>query len=399
MEALRIHTAINSRYGVFDASGQLPFSIVFGLCRRSPADTDPRSIILQTKHSALDVSYAIAHGLLTLYRQYEGNEPDREVDLLDQLKSFDGDSENEAYLTLHSPINRTEHWRDAFTIYQYRIDPKSGLASMLESGKKYTIKLTSEDLGVKWWSYSDAAQSLNNTKSTTQTSETGKLINSKPSAGKASFLVTSALLYPPETQMNMKLVRDDENISSIDGGAVVLEITMTNTGSQLINVQTRGRQRFLVPWGPFQPEEETEDTRPRIIDSISPKPNSNLRIIDAATGDAIREPKKPGPCGGVYDPKTADLRPKLESLVTLVPSQSFVRRVDIGKLLDGLPDGKYCALMEPRGVWWCFGSRDEISDEGNDRIAKRLYQTMVPPLVLETDDVVELQIVNGRLVK
>ncbi|KAI0551800.1 hypothetical protein F4679DRAFT_124610 [Xylaria curta] len=398
MEALCIHTAINSRYQVFDASGQLPFSIVFGLCRRSPADTDTRSITLQTKHSALDVPYAIAHGLLTLYKQYEGNEPDREVDLSDQLKAFDGDNENDAYLTLHSPINRTEHWRNAFTIYQYRIDPKSELASMLESGKKYTIKLTSEDLGVKWWSYSDAAQSLNNLESTTQTSQTGKLVNSKPSAGKASFLVTSALPYPPKTQMNMKLVRDDERISSTDGGAVILEITMTNTGSQPINVQTRGRQRFLVPWGPFQPEEETEDTRPRIIDGILPTPSSSLRIIDAATGDVIREPKKPGPCGPLYASRT-DPRPKLESLVTLVPSQSFVRRVDIGELLDGLPDGEYRVLMEPRGVWWCFGSQDEISDKGDDRIAKRLYQTMVPRLVLETDDVVELQIANGRLVK
>ncbi|KAI0856128.1 hypothetical protein F4860DRAFT_494149 [Xylaria cubensis] len=397
MESLRIQTSIYSQHRVFDASGKLPFSIVFGLCRKSPADTDPRSIILQTKHSALDVPYAIANGLLTLYRQYEGNEPDREVDLSDQLKSFDGDSENEAYLTLHSPINRAEPWRDAITIYQYRIDPKSELASMLESGKKYTIKATSEDLGVKWWSYIDAAQSLNNPKSTTQTSETGKLVSSRPPFGKASFLVTSALPFPPKTQMNIKLVRDDKDISSTDGGAVVLKITMINTGSQPINIQTHGRQRFLVPYGPFQPKEEIEDNRSRIIDGTSGKPSSNLRIIDAVTGDVIREPRKLGPCSGLYDPK-ADLRPKLESLVTLVPSQSFVRHVDIGKLLDGLPDGKYRALMIPRGVWWCFGSRDEISDEGSDRVAKRLYRTMIPPLVLETDDVVELQIANGRLV-
>ncbi|KAI0868741.1 hypothetical protein GGS24DRAFT_481452 [Hypoxylon argillaceum] len=390
MESLRIHTAINSRYRVFDTLGQLPFSIVFGLCRRSPEDIDPRSIVLQTKHSALDVPYAIAHGLLTLYEQHDGNEPDTEVDVSGQLKSLEADSEDEEYLTLHSPINRTEHWRNAFTIYQYRIDPKSELASMLESGKKYTIRLTSEDLGVKWWTYSDAVQPLNNPKLTAQTSETRKLVNSKPSAGKASFLVASALPYPPKTHMHMKLVQD--------GSAVFIDITMINTGSQPINVQTRGRQRFLVPWGPFQPEEESEDTRPRIIDSISPTPGSSIRIVDTATGDAVREPKKPGPCGPLYDSRT-DPRPELESLVTLIPSQPFVRRVDISELLDGLPNGKYRVLMEPRGVWWCFGSYDEISDEGDYRVAKRLYQTMVPRLVLGTDDVIELQIENGRLVK
>ena len=52
-------------------------------------------------------------------------------------------------LSLSSPVNRTEHWRDAFTVYQYHIDVNGDLASILKPGKKYVIRLASGDLGVK----------------------------------------------------------------------------------------------------------------------------------------------------------------------------------------------------------------------------------------------------------
>ncbi|KAI1317620.1 hypothetical protein F5Y16DRAFT_392628 [Xylariaceae sp. FL0255] len=396
MEPLRIHTAIHSRYRVFDASGQLPFSIVFGLCRHAQDDTDPRPIVLQTKHSILDVPYAIAHRLLTLSEQQEGSEPDTEVCLANQLKNIDADSENGTRVTLESPIGRKEHWRNSFTVYQYRIDPKSELALVLQPGKKYKIKLTSRDLGVTSWVYSDSAHpSPSNQESTTPTSEIRKLVNLKTYAGTAGFGVVSTLPYPPKTHMNMELVSHDESNS----GAVLLSMTVTNTGSQPINVQTHGRQHFLLPWGPFQPEEYTNgNSRSIIIDSIWPEPSSSLRIINTATGDAVCEPGKPGPCYGVYYVEKVDPRPELQSLVTLWPNQPFVKRVDITKLVRDLVDGKYRIEIVPREAWWCFGSREEISDGEDGRVARRFWTELLPPLVLDTNDTVDLQIKDGGLV-
>ena len=69
MNELHIHTQTHSRYQVFDASGQLPFNIVFGLCRRSPGDTDLRPLLIEIAGSVLDVPFALAHGLLTLHEQ------------------------------------------------------------------------------------------------------------------------------------------------------------------------------------------------------------------------------------------------------------------------------------------------------------------------------------------
>lgn len=144
MSDLRIHTKIHSHYQVFDTSGRLPFHVVFGLCRRSSADIDPRPLLLDVGGSVLDVPYALAHGLLTLHEQ----DPAKqwvEVDLsgLKQVVAKEGE-----FLSLSSPVGRTKHWRDSFAVYHYPVDYNSDLLSVLQSKKKYRIKLASEDLHV-----------------------------------------------------------------------------------------------------------------------------------------------------------------------------------------------------------------------------------------------------------
>ncbi|KAI0884503.1 uncharacterized protein GGS22DRAFT_163679 [Annulohypoxylon maeteangense] len=394
MEELCIHTAIHSRYQVFDASGQHPFSIVFGLCRRQPNDIDTRPIILHTANSFLDVPYAIAHGLLTLHEHHGEDGQEVRVDLVGRLRL--SESEFGTYLTVPSPVDRAVHWREAMAIYQYPIEPDSELASVLRPGRKYTIRLAGKDLGVKWWAYGDNDQLPSNEAFTTRALETAKLVNSKPSAGKASFAVLPALPRPPKVETHMRLCRSEETVDDSDGVGA-LAISVLNTGDQSVTIQTRGQQRFLMPWGPFQPE-EIEASQPRIIDATSPAPNSGLLVVDAATGDVVRHAMKPGPCDGLTD-SNVDHRPKLGSLVTLIAGEPLVRRVDISGLLNGILDGKYRIQMLPRGVWWCVGSYTEIRNEGDgdDRVPRRLYQTKIPPLMLETEDTVEVRIENGRI--
>ncbi|KAI1335392.1 hypothetical protein F5Y15DRAFT_248647 [Xylariaceae sp. FL0016] len=50
----------------FDHSGALTFSVVFGLCRRSPEDRDPVPLRLSTADSILNVPHALYLKLLTL---------------------------------------------------------------------------------------------------------------------------------------------------------------------------------------------------------------------------------------------------------------------------------------------------------------------------------------------
>jgi hypothetical protein len=118
MEELKIHILMQARDRIFDASGKHPFTIDFGLCRRSPDDTDPRSLIIDIAGSALDVPYAIAnkllisHGLNTLQRDKE------------RLKHINLDTpveEGNRYITLPSPVGRTKHYKDCFTMFEYPV--------------------------------------------------------------------------------------------------------------------------------------------------------------------------------------------------------------------------------------------------------------------------------------
>lgn len=135
MDKLPIHTFIHNRYQVLDYSGHLPFSIVFGLCRRSLEDTDPRPLILDTGKSALDVPYALANKLLKL--NVEDADLKQEMALaISRLSQFGG---NDTYLTLPSPVNRKENWKAAIVAYHYQVNPGSELASIFKPGKKYEL--------------------------------------------------------------------------------------------------------------------------------------------------------------------------------------------------------------------------------------------------------------------
>lgn len=399
MNELRIHTQIHSRYQVYDASGQLPFSIVFGLCRRSPADTDPRPLLLEIAGSVLDVPYALAHGLLTLHEQ-DPQDAKQWVEV-DLGRLSDVAAKEAECLFLPSPVNRTEHWRDAFTVYKCRIDADGDLASILEPGKKYVIKLASGDLGVKRWEYSDGKQFVDNDKTPSHASEVVKLVNSKPTASNATFKVVKNLPWPPRIETRMRLCASTTSSDSALANAQessstpALEVSVINTGSDPVTVQTRGHQRFLIPWGPFQPEPDADDDRMRIIDAAPHKPpTSSLQVVDSATGEVVRGNERRGT--GPLTDSNADLRPKTEDVVTLKPGAPVIRKVDIGALVEDLVDGQYKIRMQSRGCRWWHGEIGK--EEGEDgRVPAHLCGIITSPLMLESSDEVELRIKYGKV--
>lgn len=372
--------------------------MVFGLCRRSPADTDSRALLLEIAGSVLDVPGALAHGLLTLHEQdHKDAKQWIEVDL-SRLNKFAA-KETEC-LSLPSPVNRTEHWRDAFTVYQCHVDVNGGLASILEPGKKYIIRLASEDLGVKRWAYSDRKQFFDNDGKPSHDSEAVKLVNSKPTAGKATFTVVKSLSWPPRIETRMRLCASSPSSDSALANtklssSTALEVSVINTGSDSVTVQTRGHQRFLIPWGPFQPEPDADDDRLRIIDTTPHKPpTSSLQVVDSATGELVRGNEQRGT--GPLTDSNADQRPKAEDVVTLKPRALVIRKIDIRALVDGLMDGQYKIRMQPRGCRWWHGKAGKEEDE-DGRVPAHLCGIIIPPLMLESQDEVELCIRDGKV--
>jgi hypothetical protein len=400
MTTLKIHLAIQSRYQVFDRSGSLPFSIVFGLCRQqSEEDTDPRPLVLNTANSILDLPYALSQKLLTLRGCDAESINDTEIDV-GQLSQ--PEQKKQSYLTLPSPVGRTENWKKCMSTYRYDVDPESELASLLEPGKKYTIRnKAGQDLGFRDYAYSDQAESRNEQEESFMSGEIDKLVAGRVN-GHASFSVVSSLPWPPKLQTRMQRCRTEDGHTSADSKerAKMLEITVLNSTSEDVTIQTRGRQRFLIPSGPMDTEDTEEhcpalDPRPRIIDAAAPAPKWTIQIIDIKTYTVVRPARKPS---GFVQYQLTDPRPRLENLVTLKPGEPLVRHVDITEVITGLPDGTYGLRMEPRGMWWCLGNCGDFAVEDGEHVPQRLFTSMIPPLTLECEDVVEVQIHNGAAI-
>lgn len=376
---LEIDTTIGCKYKVFDKSGRLPFSIVFGLRRSSSDDNDPRPLTLKTANSLLDVPYALSNGLIQLRLYNEKTHESVQIDVghIAQPVNMPATSE----LTLSSPVNRQGSQKKAMTIYQYHVDPESDLASHLEPGNKYQIeKPRGYDMGGEYTFEDEEGHHEGDL----------KLVCSRAN-GRPTFTVVDSLPWPPQIQTHIQWHEGESESGKL------LEVSVLNMGTEPVTVQTRGIQRFCVPLGPLDPEDGhiELDTRNRIIDTTLANPITTLQVLDTATGDIIKNAQGLGVCGPAMK---GDPRPALEKLVTLKPNKLLRRCTEVNNVLSRLPDGKYHLRMEPRGMWWCIGSVEEFARRGEDRVPSDLYQTLIPPLVLQCDDLVEVQVENGKAV-
>jgi hypothetical protein len=404
MEPLRVQTQIKSRYTVFDASGRLPLDIVFGLRRKY--DSDTRDISFRISNSFLDVPYALTNGLLSLHElRPSDTSPNEhvEVDLSRLRDSIADDMQGPDHITLPSKSNRTApRGQLGVTEYRYRVDPGSLLASLFESGKKYSIGLVNRDLGIHHWIEGDPVSS--SVAETTRSSiaepitETCKLV-SNPHGGFAVFRVVDNLIWPPSLETRMQLLSPHSTgvASGVDLDRPLLQVTVTNAGSDSISMQTRGQQRFLSPWGPFQPESDDglcAGRRPCILDPSST--TGNLQVVDVATGSVVRDSKQGSACGltaGRPDPRL-----RVDQLIVLRPGVAVSREIALDGFWHGLSDGRYLIRLKPKGCWWHSGDvKSEPDDEG--KVPKHLKTTNQTPIVLESNGEVEFDVRDGKIVK
>ena len=239
LEPLRVQTQLKSRYIVFDASGRLPFGVVLGLGRRSDSDTRDKSF--QTTNASLHVPYALASRLLSLHelRTSATSPKERvEVDLSCLRDAIADDEPALKYITLPSKMNRTKmRGQMCVTEFRYRVEPGSPLASIFESGKKYSIGVANRSLGTHRWIETDRVPSSSTSSYPTVSIESAvehcELV-SNPHRGFAVFTVVESLIWPPTIENRMRLlspkVCGDPSSDHID--RPFLRVTVTNTGSE-----------------------------------------------------------------------------------------------------------------------------------------------------------------------
>jgi hypothetical protein len=219
MEPLRVQTQLKSRYTVFDASGRLPFDLVFGLRRRS--DSDPRDISFQITKSFLDVPYALANGLLKIHelrRTDTSHNEHYEVDL-SRLRAATADDEPELeHIILPSKSNRTaKRGQLGVTEYCYRVNAGSPLVSILQTNKKYSIGIANRDLGIHCWVDSGHAPSseaeIAPNSTTESNTDTCELVTNPRGSSFATFKVIETLVWPPTVETRMHLLGTSTNDS------------------------------------------------------------------------------------------------------------------------------------------------------------------------------------------
>jgi hypothetical protein len=415
MGELQISTTLGQRHAVFDQSGELPFTVLFGLMRRSKDDLDPRPLTLDTRKSALDVPYAIAHGLLCLVNEDGGvMEAQPSTDIPNALRELaDLDSDNmEPFITLSSPVNRPHRLRnEVVTRFEYLIEKDSALGSMLRPGTKYGIRFPSNgsaprrrDLGIRWCAYGDPKDVLDDSASPLCDSEPLTLIALAKS--RVSLLVVPSLPWPPKLVTSLELAlhatSEGEDDTANGDRAVYLRVTTIQSGSEPVSVQTRGRPWYIHSKGLW--DEPLYEHLPRIIHPYEPAPETCVRIVDQATGHVVRDPWPLGPSGPSGYGAGSNRPPLLDDMVTIEPGRPLVRLVDISKVIIGWPmqgrlsDGQYEIHLLERGMWWCWGSRDELAAvSDNDRLPQRLWNRQVPPARLFSENAVEFRIQDGQV--
>jgi hypothetical protein len=351
----------------------------------------------------------------------EGQE-ETEVD----LSFFDAEAGPHQYVALPPPVRRAAHWNEDFEIFLYEIDSKSDLASLLKPNTKYLIRLGNRDLGVQWWSYGEPGELLPGViLSSENVSEATKLVNTKESAGKAAFTTRDLLPSPPDLDIQPRLrpqlpsstITDEDSSRE---AACTLEVSITNTNAEhAVSIQSTGHQYFLIPWGPLQPV-WTIDNRERLTSTRSAsrsklaKQNFIIRSRSDDTNSIVHRTTSPV-CGCLLNAKT-DRRPTRSDFTTLLPGKSLLQTFDLADLLIAnlkLHDGVYAIELEALGAWWCWGSVDEVFNDGGEagermeeekekenleKIPKEAYQGLRPPAWLRSKDEVVVGIIDGRIV-
>ena len=257
------------------------------------------------------------------------------------------------------------------------------------------------------------------TLSSKNTSEAAKLVNSKESAGKTAITTRDSLPSPPDLEIQLRLrpqsrspttTKEDSSRES----ACTLEVSITNTNAKLpVSIQSTGHQHFLVPWGPFQPVQTTDD-RERLTSTRSAS-HSGLGkqnfIIRSGSEDANNIVYKPtSPVCGLVDTKT-DRRPSRSDFTTILPGKPLLQTFDLADLLIinlKLPDGEYAIELETLGAWWCWRSVDEVFNDWGEgmkgvggrkeKIPQEAYRGLRPPIWLRSMDRVFVRIIDRSIV-
>lgn len=372
---------------VYELSEDGRFQITFEFFRASSSDDDRRPLTFLAAGSVFDVPFALSQGLLEVVDLETGTRveiPTRDAPGVAESPNSEqnSDPENSSYTLTAYDASIPKHIRNILHTYTLP-SPQSPGAWPLEAGKKYAFRLTSTDLGVKWWNYGTET----NLDLPSQPERLSRVCISasnflcRHGLPAVQFLVVPPLPHPPSLTIKLSVsapVFDRNNPVPIS-----VRISTTNRGNRPIIA----KNRFDQPYG--------DGLRYPVTVLSTDRPDwRNLSIVDVASGTGLTDATSPicvphvGVKGFVRREFTT-LEPGVpfESEIVVLPENSHGR-------LKRLAGNELRITLRPYEVWWNWGTVDEVF-EGKTRFGPNLggYK---PPLRLESSDELTLHIVGKR---
>ncbi|KAK4983214.1 hypothetical protein LTR50_007360 [Elasticomyces elasticus] len=255
------------------------------------------------------------------------------------------------------------------------------LKGRVTAGRRYRLQLRDLDLHVKWWTYG----AKNDLPDPLPPSKTTKLVAARHT--QKEFLVVESLPRPPPVSISFSL--SPRVVHRSGNPSTILRLEITNRGSRPITVKSSGDQPYMSSMVPYAPPTNhthiTSTTKPITIENFSIFKASATHPGDDLMHSSSHCTMPVGPDSGWSRRGFTVLEPG----VPLMHEEPFLPdAVAIKNKMVEAGGGEFRPRLRSLGVWWCYGTIDELFMGG--QTLKRWPGQPTPPLMLESDDEVIL---------
>ena len=371
--ALGLHLEDTHLPAVLDLEGTVPLDILLQV-KRGATDIS-RQMNIRTDGSLFDIPYAFSKGLFKLVDLKTGENVDLDIPV---------ESPEPKFITIPARVGRLPRFECDLTI---PLLLSTHVKSALVPKHRYSVKLNTVDLGVKWWNY--ATEDGDELKQRAlddrlPRSEPARLIANGPHH--RDFRVVESLPKPPKVSISLSLT-SAEVIHRSNPHPLALRATIINTGNSAITVQSTRDQIYIS---------DNDDPRSNIpnhrrITSTEQAPSvQSFSIIENATGNDLMNPAehscslRVGSGEGTSRKGLTVLEPNVPLVNDFVLMENPWRYVR----LANSETKDFTLKLRTQGVRWFAGTVDDVF--GAKKVVKDLPGPCLP-LMLECDDEVHFR--------
>ncbi|KAI0142866.1 hypothetical protein GGR57DRAFT_373274 [Xylariaceae sp. FL1272] len=410
--SLKIQLVSNFHACIIDKSGNVPFKLYAYVQRLGGLDRESDLLVFPIAGSVFDLKAGFEQGLIELHDETT----DETVDVVTPVADcHEGDSSEPGEDVLVELPPKSVSRRRAVQVQFHNTEV---IRHFVELGHEYTLRIKELDLGIKWWSWCPADFTLVLPREST--SDRNPPLRLREPSKNAKLRVVESIPLPPKLEIRLSLAITPK------GPAIVVQAS--NPNPEALTIRVAGDHRYLLP--PYPMPGNNPIRKANVLANVAPHSTSPTNFIvteidlnteAASDADKVREDGEV-----VKTPKPSELFPehwvctltapghkptyRRREFVTLAPdnSQTITRLVHLPQRIFKQPETnsespilrrEFRIELRSMGCWWMQGTMDDIFGVDNDVLDHwPTGNWRVLPLLLESDDVLTLEVEYGETV-